>query len=349
MASFFEKQRRGQFLTSFFGPVPGSTGGNANTLVWDIERYTDTIAGTVDPNTGSNLNTLDKFSTKEMELPTYAEAVTIDAADLVNRMIGQNPFDAANSSATSRLMQIMQPALVQMSQKIDRSVEVQAAQVLQTGLLALPGAKPFAADFKPKATHFPSASTVWSDSVNAIPLTDLANLCNVIQTDSRVTMGRAIFGKTALREFLASNQVQEQADLRRIDLIAIDPGLVDRGARRWGAVTFEGYDIEIWSYDAEYTPFGGGANVRYVDDDKVILLPTDTSGNLVVASLVVPRVLPSDPRVTALLSAPTTSAAGWDLSPNMWTNDEGTIVNAGFRARPVLIPVGIDTFGALTT
>ena len=39
MAMFREKQSRAGFLTSFFRPIPGSTGSTGKTVLWDIERY----------------------------------------------------------------------------------------------------------------------------------------------------------------------------------------------------------------------------------------------------------------------------------------------------------------------
>lgn len=350
MAMFTELRRRGGFLSANFRPVAGSTGSHSDSLTWDIKRYTDKIAGTATKNTGSNINQTTLFSSKDIELPTYAEAVAIAAADLVNRMAGENPFDAATRSYTSRFVTLANEALVEMDNLIARSVEVQAAQILQTGELALPGAVPFAADFKPKASHFPTAAITWDNVATAVPLDELESLANQIKTDSRRRVVRAIFGRTALQEFLATDQVTERADIARINMVNVDPRIDDRGAHRYGVLQFGGYEVEMWHYDDEYEPFAGGANVPFVDADKVILLPDYSArGGLVIASVVVPQIVGPDPRVAQFVSMPTTSELGYDLVPNVWTDNEGTVVNAGFRTRVVLIPQEMDGFGCLTT
>jgi hypothetical protein len=348
MALFQEQQRRSRFLSNLFRPIEGSTGGYTDTLAWDVERFTDKIAQTNDACTGSNLNTVDLFSTKELPLPWYAEKVSINVCDLVNRMAGQDPFSAANMSYAARFGRIAVKAQSQMTELIARAVELQAAQVLQTGQINGAGSQPYAIDFKPKASHFPTAGTAWSDSVNSTPLYDIENLADQISTDSRKEVTNAIFGKTALREFMNSDQVQSFADVRRMELIDIDPDLRGRGAKPYGTFVAGSYRINMWKYDAEYEPLAGGANVRYVDDDKVILLPDDPG--LVVGSVVMPQVLGPDPRIpSSLITPPTVSENGWDLTPNVWTDDEGTTIFAGVRARVVMIPQGIDEFGTLTT
>lgn len=349
MALYREKQTLPFFLTRFFKPVKGSTGSTAKTLTWDIVRYTDKIAGTIDPGTGAHINTVQKFSTKELSPPEYHEAFSIDARDLVNRMAGENQFDASSRSFRARFAAQAAESMAQSAGLIDRGMELQASQILQTGQLDLPGEKPFVVDYRPKSSHFPTASILWSNAGTAVPLNDIENLATQIKTDSRQRMVQAIMGRTALREFLDSDQVQAQADLRRINTMDIAPVIdEENGAHMWGTVSFNGYVMKIWQYDAEFEPLAGGANVPYVDEENVILLPANTSG-LVVASLLVPRIVPPDPRVASMVGTPTTSSGGWDLTPNVWVTDQGNVVSAGFQAQPVLIPQGIDEFGTLST
>lgn len=348
MAMFREKRRRsGGFFSSFFKTRPGSTGTTGDEVVWDIERFSDEIAGTIDPHTGSNLNKADVFSTKRITPPWYGEGVAVNAADLVNRLPGEDPFSASSRPHRQRLATKLVGGLIESSLKIDRGMELQAAQVLQTGEISVPGVQPFAADFFPKATHFPTAGIAWSNSATAVPVDDLESLCNVIQEDARVTCTRAIMGRTALAEFMNCDQIKERFDFLRADLVAIDPVMRDRGATLHGRITVGSYMLEIWSYNGLYEAIGGGAKTPFLDVDKVVLLPDDPT--LTICSLVVPQILPPDPRLANLVSVPTTSELGWDLTPNAWTDDEGTTVFAGFKARAVMVPQGIDEYGCLTT
>jgi len=344
---YVEKRTLGMFLSSFFRPVRGSTGGTGKTITWDSVRYTDKIAGTVDRNTGSNLNTTSIYSSKELTPPEYSEAVAIDVNDLVERMAGEDPFSASNRSFSARFISKMTEGVVEMTDKVNRAVELNAAQVLQTGTISLDGARPFAADFKPKATHFPTVATTWDNSGTATPLDDIEALANVIKTDSRKIVRRCIMGRTALREFIETDQVIGRADSRRMNLIDINPDMQRRGANFWGTIQAGEFEVEIWGYTAEYEPFDGSPKTTYVDENKVILLPDEPA--LVVASLQVPKVLPPDPRLAQLVTPPTVSEVGFDITPNLWCTPEGDVVYAGVKARPVLFPQGVDEFGALST
>jgi hypothetical protein len=315
--------------------------------VWDAERFTNESAGTIDRRAGSNLNTANDFTTKELELPEYAEHVAIDADELINRIAGENPWDAASRSFSARFMEKMTKTMARMVAKVDVGVEVQAAQIMQTGQLALDGVKPYAADFLPKASHFVTVGIAWSNQATCTPLDDMESLAHQIKTDSRRRVRNVLMGRTALKEFLRADQVVTQADVRRMALIEIDPTLSDMGGSFYGTFICGSYEFRLWHYDETYAPFGGGAEVPYIDDDKVIMLP-DSPG-FVVGSVQVPRILPPDPRVAQLVTPPTTSRLGYDLTPNVWCSNEGNVVLGGIRAKVVLIPQEIDCFGALTT
>lgn len=347
MQLFRERERRGGFLTSWFRPIPGSTGSTGETLVWDVERYDDQVANPVTPGTGVNLNTVDNFSSKEIKPARFSEGIAIDVNDLVERLAGENPFDAANREFTARFIDKANRGLVRMARKLERSVELMASQILQTGQINMTGALPYVKDFYPKATHFPTVGTAWSDAVNCTPIADIESLCNVIQEDSKAEARHVIMGRTALQEFLKADDVRETADVRRFELVEVDPNLKRRGATRYGMLKAGEYDLTMWTYNDKYEPAGGGAKTPYLDDGKVIVLPDDPG--FVVGSTRVPRVLPPDPRVRGFVSMPTQSNMGWDLVPNIWSDAPGDVIYAAWYASVVLIPQEIDCFGCITT
>lgn len=347
MAMFVEGERPIGFLSSFYRVIEGSTGSTGKTVTWDAVRDSQQIAGTVSPGTGMRINTADRFTTKEITPARYGESVVIDVNDLVNRMAGENPFAASNRSFASRFTTQVNNGLVKSAKLIDRSVELNAAQVLQTGEIDLDGSEPYAQDFFPKSTHFPTAAVLWSDKVNAKPLDDLEVLCDVVQTDSKAVVNRAIFGRTALREFLATEQVQETDSLRRTNLLAIDPRMMGMGATRYGVITVGQFEIELWAYNEKHEPVGGGTKVPYVGLEKVILMVEKP--NLVVVSTLVPRVIGPDPRLSGFVSLPTKSKGGWDLVPNIYSDNPGDVIAAGFYASVVLLPQAVDELACLST
>ena len=347
MAMFVEAERPIGFLSSFFKVIDGSTGSTGKTVTWDAVRDSQQIAGTVSPGTGMRINTADRFTTKEIEPARYGESVVIDVNDLVNRMAGENPFAASNRSHASRFTSQVNMGLVKSSKLIDRAVELNASQVMQTGEIALDGSTPYAQDFFPKATHFPNAATPWSDTVNAKPFDDIEALCDVVQTDSKAIVNKAIFGRTALREMLATEQYQETDSFRRSNLLAVDPVMMGMGAARYGVLTTGQYEIELWAYNEKFEPVGGGTKVPYIGLDKVVLIVEKP--NLVVVSTIVPRAIGPDPRFTGFVSIPTKSRGGWDLVPNIYSDNPGDVIAAGFYASVVLLPQAVDELACLTT
>lgn len=349
MMQMYEEVRPSSlFLSSLFRRIPGSVGTYGNSLTWDVVRKTNQMAGTIDPCSGSNLNTVDDFTTKQLTPPDYSESYAVHECDLTDRVPGEDPWSAANRNFRRRFQAKMNLGLREATAKIDVAMEEQAAQVLQTGQLSLSGAKPYVADFLPKAAHFPTVAVAWSDSVNAVPLTDIENLAFQIQLNGRKKVTRAIFGRTAWTEFKNSDQVQNEANVLRMNTIIVDPNISERGATLMGTIIVGTYEIECWRYDGTREPFGGGTEVPYVGDDKVILLPNDP--RLVIGSLRVPQLLPRDSRIpAALVTPPVRSEGGWDLTPRVWTDDRGTTIWAEMGARAVMIPQGIDHFGCLTT
>lgn len=349
MAMFRERQRPIGLFSSMFLPRPGSTGSTGSTVMWDIERYSDQIPKVVSRGSGMRINTVGKFSSKEIEPADYGEAVVVNVNDLVNRLAGENPFDAATRSHTARFMDTVTKGLKESARLIARGAELQASQVLQTGTLNLSGNVPYIKDFKPKTTHFPTVGTAWSVVATATPMDDLQSLCEVIMDDSKAVCTKAFMGSTAIKEFMNTDQVKEAADLRRINLMSIDPdkSMTARGAKHFGTVQVGQFELELWGYNEKYEPHGGGSKTAYLDPGKVILLPDDPA--LVVASTIVPHILPPDPRIAGFVNVPTTAEGGWDLTPNVWADPEGAAIYAGFYASFVMIPQGIDEFGCMTT
>lgn len=347
MAKFVEKERPIGFLSSFFKVRKGSTGSTGKTVTWDVVRDSQQIAGTVSAGTGMRINSADRFTSKEITPARYGESVVIDVNDLVNRMAGENPFAAANRSVASRFARLINDGLVKSAKLIDRAVEVNASQVLQTGEISLDGSVPYVEDFFPKSTHFPNAAVAWSDTVNAKPFDDIEALCDVVQTDSKATVNKAILGRTALREMLATEQYQETDSFRRTNLIKVDPVMMGMGATRYGILTVGQFEIELWAYNEKYEPVGGGTKVPYIGLDKVVLIVEKPS--LVVVSTIVPRVIGPDPRLSGFVALPTKSKGGWDLVPNIYSDNPGDVIAAGFYASVVLMPQAPDELACLTT
>lgn len=337
------------FLSRMFTIKPGGIY-NGEKIAIDIQRFGEDVAIAIKKCTGPNLNDFDEFTTKEFTPPAYGEAFPLNVCDLLNRMAGVDPFSAAFQDFASQMVAMMAQGFVLIDDKIKRAVELQASQILQTGILTLTdsaGNTVYTLDFKPKATHFPTVGTGW-DQAAADPLADLRSLAQVIRSDGKVNPDRLVFGDTALANFLKNDEVQAALDNRRIDIGDIAPEFDDSGATFYGFVWVGSYRFEMWTYPDTFTDPQTGNATEYVATDKVIMTSSRTRLDMTAAR--VPLPLGPDPRVAGLLPGRLSSrTSGFDVTPNVYATPNGKQIMGELESRPLLIPVQIDGFGCLDT
>jgi hypothetical protein len=346
---FTQMRRPAGFLSRMFTVKPGGIY-SGNKVAIDVERFGEDVAVAVKKCTGPNLNDIDIFTAKEFEPPAYGEAFPLDVCELINRMAGVDPYTAAYQGYAGTLVAKMAKGFMLIFDKIQRAVELQASQILQTGTLTLTnkeGDTVFELDFKPKSSHFPTVTTDWGDSGDD-KLGDLAALAEVIRADGKVDPDMLIFGSTALREFLADSTVKERLDNRRMKLGEIAPKMVDSGATYHGIVWIGDYEFQIWSYKETYKHPETDAVTKYIGDDKVVITSTRTRFDMTSAK--VPLPLGPDPRVADLVPPRLSSRENsFDVTPNVYPTPNGKQIMGELESRPLLIPVQIDGFGCLDT
>ena len=347
---FIQSRSPNMALSRLFTVKPGGIYRGSKVAI-DIERFGEQVAIAIKRFTGPNLNDFDQFTTKEFEPPSYGEAFPLDVNDLINRMAGVDPFtDAYNSYASSLVFQINK-GFTLVDDKISRAIELQASQILQTGILNLlneNGETVYEVNFQPKATHFPTVATAWSDTANADPIADMEALGDVIRADGKLDVNIAIMGKDSMRYFLQNQIVQAQLDNRRIEVGRIRPEFQNSGMKYWGMVHIGQYQIELWTYPDTYEDPQTGNPVNYVAPDSCILLSDQT--RLDKASAMVPLPVAPDPRVAGFIPDRMSSREdGFDVTPNVYVTPNGKQLTGELESATLLIPVQIDGFGNLDT
>lgn len=346
---FSQMRSPNPFLSRMFTIKPGGIY-NGEKVAIDIERFGEDVAIAIKKCTGPNLNDISEFTTKEFTPPAYGEAFPLDVCDLLNRMAGVDPYTAAYTEYAGQMVAMMAKGFTQIDDKIKRAVELQASQILQTGILTLTnsaGDTVYELDFKPKATHFPTVGVDW-DNAAADPLGDLESLCEVISIDGKVDPDRVVMGDVSLRNFLDNTKVQAALDNNRYEVGSIAPEFKDSGAVFYGFVWAGSYRLEIWAYKDTFKDPQTGLPKKYVESDKVIVLSSRT--RLDMTSARVPLPLGPDPRVAGLLPGRMSSREeSFDVTPNVYSTPNGKQIMGELESRPLLIPVQIDGFGCLDT
>ena len=336
------------FLQRFFTVKPGGIH-KSKTVEIDIQRFDEDIAIAVTRCSGPNLNVFNEYTTKEFTPPTYDEGMPFDVCDLLQRMVGVDPYSAENIEYSAQLRAKLAQGWALLDAKLGRAIELQASQILQTGILTLTdaaGGVVYTLDFKPKASHFPTVGTSWS--AGGDKLGDLESLAEVIRSDGKISPNMVLMGSTALKNFKADTTVQAFLDNRRYELGELTPRFDNSGATRQGSVWVGDYEFQIWTYPETFTDPQSGNATKYIDADKVIMLSDQT--RLDMTSSVVPMPFGPDPRVANLLPGRLASReAGFDVTPNLMLSTDNKQVQGSIETRTLLIPVQIDGFGCLDT
>ncbi len=302
---------------------------------------------------GYRMNSANIYTTKEFIAPVHKEQIPISSEQLIKRMPGQNPFDSPNYRAN--VLELLLEGMSKTSALILRSIELQASQVMQTGVVSLVDANGdpiYAIDYQPKSSHFPTAGTTWGQ-VGADPMGDIDSLADQIRKDGLLDPDTVDMGIDAFAEFIKDDAVKTALDNRRMDLGGIARRRPDNdGASFRGTLDIGHYTYEIWTYAGQYEHPQTGNKTPYLDPGKVVVRASN--GRLDATYGDIPNIgrlfgNQANNLIPELPSRFNSVEGQFDLHPNLWFTPDGQTLNAGVGSRPLCIPTAIDTFGCLDT
>lgn len=353
IAAYFQEGDVLPYFAGMFGLRPENIH-SSEVVEIDIVRSEEDVSIVVqDLATGYRMNSGDLFTNKSFKPPIHKEAIPINAHELIKRQPGQDPFATPDFRANVILK--MFSGMRKVQRKIVRAIELQASQVLQTGVVTLTdinGTALYTLDFKPKSSHFPTAGTSWATATLAQKIADLTSLCDKIRSDGLVSPDELTFGATAWE-----NLLQTAGFLDRFDALRANLGTVTPMERRGGGGIYRGvielgnYKLDVYTYDGRYKNPQTGVSTPFMAPGKIVARASSARldatfgaipniGALLGASA---RLLPELP---ARLSS---TSAGMDLFTNVWMSADGESLFGGVGARPLMVPTAIDTFGCLNT
>ncbi len=234
--------------------------------------------------------------------------------------------------------------------KIRRSIELMASQVLQTGALTLgdsAGNTLYNVDFLPKTAQMATVSTTWAtDGSTGAPLSDLASLASLVRRNGKKKPNKLIFGTSAFQRFIANGNVQKALDKQVMNLAALAPEVRGEGGTFQGFVWIGNYRFEMWTYDGFYKHPQTGVLTDYVDTDNVIMMSDGARLDLSFGAI--PTIVAPDPQIAAFLPGRMSSGEhGLDLTLNGWITENREHLKIQVGTRPLTIPTAIDSFARL--
>jgi hypothetical protein len=352
--SYFQRIPAPKFLGGMFVAAPENFH-NAEKVEWDINRDDEKVAVPVgaDVGNGYRRNESGSYTTKDAPPPVYKEMETIDAYSLLERSFGDTTYDdrAFQQRGTSKALL----AAERLRKKIERAIELQASQILQTGKLSLTdsaGKVLYDLDFKPKTAHFPTAGAggygpTWATPAGSTPIADMILLANTIRDNSGEDPKRIVMGESAFENAMQNTAWKERFDLRRAELGQMNPMAVGgtRGGNFRGTVEVGNYKVDVWTYGARYDSITSpGTKIQYIGADNVTML-TDAPLDKHFGGL--PN-FGTDGRALRFLPR-RIARNGMDFNFVSWISPNGQELNIGVGSRPLLVPTAIDGFGTLDT
>ena len=335
------------FLSGMFQSPPQNFY-NSKEVEFDILRSDEEVAIVIQSlSGGARNNDANLYTNKSFVPPIYKERAGINAADMIERSAGRNPFEDVNFQANATQRAFRQMRL--MENKIRRAIELQASQVLQAGtstLIDSAGTTVYSINFAPKSSHFPTAGTAWN-AVGGDPIGDLSALAEIIRNDGLSDPDQLIFGIDAWTAFIDNAAVLARFDNRRIETGRIVP--MDRmgnGGTYRGVVEIGNYSFECWTYGGRFVHPQTGTKTQYVTPAKVIMRASQ--GRLDATFGGIPMLVPPEQRVMPYLPS-RIMGDRVDMHQTAFVSDDGENLFVQVGARPLMIPTAIDTYGCIAT
>ncbi len=352
LEAYFENAEPTMFLCSFFR-TPRENFYEGESVEIDIVRTGEQVSVAMsDIKQGYRQNTTALSTNKKFTPPAHKESTPLNSFSLLEREPGQNPFEQVGYRA--KLMQKILRSTRPVADKIQRSIEWQCSQVLQSGVVQLTdenGAVTFEIDYKPKASHFPVAGTAWGTG-GADIVSDLNSLANQIRIDGKRRPDIAILGEAAYEALFSDAEVVERLNFRRADTISSRPQQRNSEMGIFhGTIEFANTRLELWTYDGWYEDPQTSTITQFVDPASCILLAS--GGRLDATFGGVPNIGQilgaTGNRIPMNVPRLSTSGTAMDLHVNAWTDNSGENLEVGVASRPLMIPTAIDTYGNLDT
>lgn len=352
LAAYIQMARPTLFLSGFFSSPPRNFHTSEDVEIDIVRGQEDVAIVLTSLTTGYRMNETDIYTNKRLRPPIFKEAVAVNSSDLLKRQPGDNPFQDPNYRGN--LIARIFNGVNQVEAKIRRVNELQASQVLQTGIVTLTdsaGVALYTLDYKPKSTHFPTAGIAW-DAVGAVIAKDISDLAEIIRNDGLADPNQLIMGIDAFEAFIADPDIQKRFDNRRINLGMIEPMAVNgEGGSFRGVVEIGNYRYDIWTYGGRFKDPQTGVSTQYITPASCIVRVAD--GRMDATFGAIPNIgrelgqqamlLPDLPGRIRNVDG------GMDLFVNAWISVDGETLFAGVGARSLMIPTAIDTYGNIAT
>lgn len=253
------------FLRSFFTKKTSRT----RYVSIAVERGTEKIAVDVLRGSDGNRNTFSKSTLKVIDPPYYREYFDATELDVYDRIFSSQNVDGTQFG---EFIHTVGEKLQVLKAKIERAIELQCAQVLQTGVVTVADGTNI--DFKRKAGSLvDGTATAWTGAVD--PYAQLAAGAEFLRTTGKAegAVVNVIMGSLAASALFNNATFIARNDLKNIQWDSVRAPQRDSvGKASHGQITIGDYLANLYTYP-EFYEDAAGVMQPYIDPKKIIMLP----------------------------------------------------------------------------
>ena len=279
---------------------------------------------------------------KTFEPPYYFEGFDNTELALYDQLFAQFNEVVPSELLLAAVQEITDKNLA-LKNKIERALEIQAGQVMQTGTVITKNLDVI--DFKPKSSHIYTLDTKWDTTTKSI-FGSILTLCNQLRQDGAAAVEfDLIMGSLAAQTFLTGVEyLQYFRTYPQVPGAYILPNYKSTtGATFHNRIAVGPYLINLWTYNASYTN-DSGVDTPFLDPKKAILKADSFKGYMSFAA--VPRVLTAPNTAIAPQYSQTIDQGKYIL--NNYVDQRTATHYFDMKSAGLAIPMTIDHFACIT-
>jgi len=251
----------------------------------EVERDNDLIAVDVMRFTEGNKNKFTRATEHKYVPPFYREDYDFarDEVYMTTAALGATNVSGANQAIAQNALKNVRKN----RKKIERAIRKQQSEVLQTGIVLLKNGDSI--DYRRKAASIVDlgAGNYWNQA-NGTPAIDFGKAMRFLRDVGNSTGQtiNAVMRTAAMDALLQNDSFEVILDSRRMERARIDMPQFNEasGLAFHGQVAGGDFVINLWTYNEKYTD-ENGATKYYMEEENVVVLPSDFMGKTVFGGL----------------------------------------------------------------
>lgn len=254
---------------TFFNQIEQSEAKNVDIDIWKGKRRT---AFYVNPLAEGKVVARLGYKTNTYTPPYIKEKIPTRAVDFLKRQPGETVY-GSNDGPMQRAAKQVGLDLAFMDDMVTRAEEVQAAQILQTGIVTVTGEgfAPASIDYGMSGSHKPVllGADKW-DQATSDPMQNMRTWRRLIRQDCGMNPTDVIMGSSAYDAFLSNPEVKDHFNKWWMSFGIISPTPDDKGVTHVGFIKELG--MNFWAYDEWYIDNADSTEKQMISSGSIVIV-----------------------------------------------------------------------------